>query len=102
VRRIGTTGQPVLFNGLGGVYGRQRDREALDPPHRGNDGQIHLPTTYGDGSPIPYDALERYLEISEDIGFLVPWENGDVALVNNYTVQVCSLSSSPTFLPITL
>ncbi|KAL2212050.1 taud/tfda taurine catabolism dioxygenase [Sarocladium strictum] len=87
VRRIGTTGQPVLFNGLGGVYGRQRDREALDPPHRGNDGQIHLPTTYGDGSPIPYDALERYLEISGDIGFLVPWENGDVALVNNYTVQ---------------
>jgi hypothetical protein len=52
LRGIACTGQPVPFNGLGGVYGCQRDREALDPPHRGIDGGVHLPTTYGDGTPI--------------------------------------------------
>ena len=95
VRRIASTGQPVLFNGLGGVYGRQRDRKALDPPHRGTDGGVHLPTTYGDGSEIPRKYLERYLEISDEIGFLVPWEEGDVALLDNYTVQVRKLFPTP-------
>lgn len=88
-RRIASTGQIVPFNGLGGVYGRQRDRKALAPPWRGVDGGIHLPTTYGDGSKIPKEYLEILLDISDDIGFLVPWEEGDVALVDNYTVQVC-------------
>lgn len=88
VRRIASTNQPVLFNGLGGVYGRQRDRKALEPPHKGTDGGVHLPSTYGDGSLIPIEYLEKYLEISDDIGFLVPWEEGDVALIDNYTVQV--------------
>lgn len=87
MRRIESTGQPVLFNGLGGVYGRQRDREALEPPYKGTDGGVHLPTTFGDGSPIPQKYLERYLVIQEEIGFLVPWEEGDVALIDNYTVQ---------------
>lgn len=91
MRRIASTGQPVLFNGLGGVYGRQRDRGALDPLHKGSDGGIHLLTTYGDGSEISRQHLERYLEIQEEIGFLVPWEAGDVALVDNYTVQVSGL-----------
>ena len=95
VRRIASTGQPVLFNGLGGVYGRQRDRGALDPPHRGSDGGIHLPTTYGDGSQISRNHLERYLEIQEEIGFLVPWVAGDVALVDNYTVQVSVFTVPP-------
>ncbi|KAJ5116097.1 hypothetical protein N7456_000445 [Penicillium angulare] len=86
-RRIASTDQIVPFNGLGGVYGRQRDRQALKPPHRGIDGGIHLPTTYGDGSKIPQEYLEKLLSISDDIGFLVPWEEGDVAIVDNYTVQ---------------
>jgi hypothetical protein len=87
-RRIASTGQIVPFNGLGGVYGRQRDRKALIPPHKGVDGGVHLPTTYGDGSDIPHVYLERLLEISDEIGFLVPWQEGDVAVLNNYTVQV--------------
>ncbi|QKX56949.1 uncharacterized protein TRUGW13939_04057 [Talaromyces rugulosus] len=86
-RRIVSTGQIVPFNGLGGVYGRQRDREALLPPYKGVDDNYHLPTTYGDGSEIPHEYLERLLEISDQIGFLVPWKEGDVALIDNYTVQ---------------
>ncbi|KAK7754734.1 hypothetical protein SLS62_003292 [Diatrype stigma] len=87
VRRVASTGQVVPFNGLGGVYGRQRDRKALVPPHRGTDGGYHLPTTYGDGSEIPIEYLETLLRVSDEIGFLVPWEEGDVALVDNHTVQ---------------
>lgn len=87
-RRIKSTGQIVPFNGLGGVYGRQRDRQALEHPHRGIDGGVHLPTTYGDGSEIHKEHLEKLLAISDDIGFLVPWEEGDVAIIDNYTVQV--------------
>jgi hypothetical protein len=89
-RRIVSTGQIVPFNGLGGVYGRQRDREALLPPYKGVDNNYHLPTTYGDGSEIPHEYLERLLEISDQIGFLGPWKEGDVALIDNYTVQVSS------------
>ncbi|KAL4787134.1 hypothetical protein BJX76DRAFT_345797 [Aspergillus varians] len=87
LRRIASTGQIVPFNGLGGVYGRQRDRGALAPPWIGTDGGIHLPTTYGDGEEIPREHLDRLLKISDEIGFLVPWEESDVALVDNYTVQ---------------
>ncbi|VUC34357.1 unnamed protein product [Clonostachys rosea] len=86
-RRVASTNQVVPFNGLGGVYGRQRDKGALDPPYKGTDGNYHFPTTYGDGSSIPRKYLERLLEISDEIGFLVPWVEGDVALVDNYTVQ---------------
>lgn len=88
IRQIESTRQVVPFNGLGGVYGRQRDRGALEPPHRGTDGNYHLPTTYGDGTEIPREYLEKLLQISDDIGFLVPWQEGDVALIDNYTVQV--------------
>ncbi|KAF1847346.1 taud/tfda taurine catabolism dioxygenase [Cucurbitaria berberidis CBS 394.84] len=89
IRYIGSTGKPkpTFFNGLAGVYGRGRDNHALEAPHKGDDGKYHLPTTYGDGSPIPTEYLERLLEISDEIGFLVPWQEGDVALINNFTVQ---------------
>lgn len=88
IRRIKSTGKPTFFNGFAGVYGRARDNKALDPPYLGLDGGYHLPTTYGDGSEIPREYLERLLEISDDIGFLVPWKGGDVAVIDNYTAQV--------------
>ena len=89
IRRIASTGKPTFFNGFAGVYGRARDNQALDPPYRGLDNKYHLPTTYGDNTPIPTKYLERLLDISDEIRFLVPWEAGDVALIDNYTVQVC-------------
>ncbi|KAJ0361468.1 hypothetical protein COL26b_013694 [Colletotrichum chrysophilum] len=88
IRRVASTGKLTYFNGLAGVFGRMRDQQALDPPHRGPDGRYHLPTTYGDDSEIPPEYLERLLEIGDEIQFLVPWEKGDVALLDNYTVQV--------------
>lgn len=88
IRRIASTGKPTFFNGFAGVYGRAKDNNALEPPYRGLDDKYHLPTTYGDGSPIPTKYLDRLLELSDEIGFLVPWQEGDVALIDNYSVQV--------------
>ncbi|CAK7215433.1 hypothetical protein SBRCBS47491_002487 [Sporothrix bragantina] len=87
LRRVASTGKPTFFNGLMGVYGRARDNQALSPPYKGLDGKYHLPTTYGDGSPIPYDTLDKVLEIADSIGFLVPWQEGDVAYIDNYMTQ---------------
>ena len=87
IRRIGSTGKLTFFNGIAGVYGRAKDNHALEAPYKGDDGKYHLPTTYGDGSPIPNEYLDRLLQISDEIGFFVPWQEGDVALIDNYTVQ---------------
>ena len=87
IRRVKSTNTPTFFNGFAGVYGRARDNGALKPPYRGTDGGIHLPTTYGDGSEIPVEYLERLLEIQDEIGFLTPWQPGDVALIDNHTAQ---------------
>ncbi|CAK7218987.1 hypothetical protein SCUCBS95973_003668 [Sporothrix curviconia] len=87
LRRVASTGKPVFFNGLMGVYGRARDNRALEPPYKGLDGKYHLPTTYGDGTPIPDATLDKVLQIADSIGFLVPWQVGDVAYIDNYTTQ---------------
>lgn len=87
IRRVKSTNKPTFFNGFAGVYGRARDNGALEPPYRGADGGVHLPTTYGDGSEIPVDYLEHLLEIQDEIGFLTPWQPGDVALIDNQTAQ---------------
>ena len=36
------------------------------------------------GSAIPKQALEKIVELSEQCTFDVPWQDGDVAMVNNY------------------
>jgi alpha-ketoglutarate-dependent taurine dioxygenase len=40
--------------------------------------------TFGDGSHIPIAALELMVKLSEDYTFDVPWQDGDMALVDNY------------------
>ncbi|EXJ86317.1 hypothetical protein A1O3_03268 [Capronia epimyces CBS 606.96] len=89
IRRVKSTGVPTFFNGLAGTYGSAKLNGALEPPYRIKNGKGYkLPTSFGDGSRIPSEWLDRLIEIQEAIQFLVPWQRGDVALVNNYTVQV--------------
>ncbi|RDV28936.1 SyrP protein [Alteromonas aestuariivivens] len=40
--------------------------------------------TFGDGSPIPKDGLERIAELAEEFTFDLAWQDGDVAIVDNY------------------
>ncbi|CAK7224395.1 hypothetical protein SCUCBS95973_005502 [Sporothrix curviconia] len=88
IRTIRSSGKRSFFNGLSGVYGNAKRSGSLLPPHKVKNGPGYkLPSSYGDGSPIPDEYHERLIEIQDDIAFLVPWQEGDVAVVNNYTVQ---------------
>ena len=40
--------------------------------------------TFGDGTPIPVEGLERAVALSRKFTFDLPWQDGDVALVDNY------------------
>ena len=43
--------------------------------------------THGDGSPLDVAAVRTACEISDELSFDVPWQSGDVALVDNYAVM---------------
>jgi len=40
--------------------------------------------THGDGSPLDPSEIERVCELAEEITFDLPWQAGDLALVDNY------------------
>ncbi len=42
---------------------------------------------YGDGSALPADALDYAIAQADKLAFDTPWEDGDVALVNNFLVM---------------
>lgn len=43
--------------------------------------------TFGDGSPLDPQAVQRATEIAYEVAFDVPWQKGDVALVDNLIVM---------------
>jgi hypothetical protein len=43
--------------------------------------------TFGDGSAIPIVGLQLAVKLSEKYTFDLPWQDGDVALVDNYMVM---------------
>ncbi len=43
--------------------------------------------TFGDGTPLDTDVMARVIEMAEEITFNVPWQAGDVALVDNYVTM---------------
>lgn len=43
--------------------------------------------TFGDGSPLDPEAVMAAAELGEDLAFDVPWQAGDVALVDNYVAM---------------
>lgn len=42
---------------------------------------------FGDGTPIPADVMQRVCDLAEDLIVDLPWQAGDVALVDNYQVM---------------
>lgn len=76
VRDLGD-GRKSLFNQMIAAFGGWKDVR--------NDPSKAL--TFGDGSPLnPADA-QRMAELAEELTFDVPWQDGDVALVDNYVVM---------------
>lgn len=43
--------------------------------------------TFGDGTPLDRDAVTLATQLGEELSFDVPWQNGDVALVDNYVAM---------------
>jgi alpha-ketoglutarate-dependent taurine dioxygenase len=43
--------------------------------------------TFGDGSPLDRNAVMEATQLGEELSFDVPWQNGDVALVDNYVAM---------------
>ena len=43
--------------------------------------------TFGDGSPLDPATMDKVIEMAEEITFDVPWQAGDVALVDNYVAM---------------
>ena len=43
--------------------------------------------TFGDGTPLDRDSVTLATQLGEELSFDVPWQNGDVALVDNYVAM---------------
>ncbi|MEZ6121548.1 MAG: TauD/TfdA family dioxygenase [Planctomycetaceae bacterium] len=43
--------------------------------------------TFGDGSPLSPETMDQVIRMAEDITFNIPWQTGDVALVDNYVAM---------------
>lgn len=43
--------------------------------------------TFGDGREISNDSMARAIELGDELSFDIPWQTGDVALVDNYLVM---------------
>jgi hypothetical protein len=43
--------------------------------------------TFGDGTPLNPEDVDRVAQIAEELTFDVPWQAGDVALVDNYVAM---------------
>lgn len=43
--------------------------------------------TFGDGSPLDVATMNRVIAMAEEITFDIPWQTGDVALVDNYVAM---------------
>lgn len=42
---------------------------------------------FGDGTPMPADTMQKVCDMAEDLIVDLPWQPGDVALVDNYQVM---------------
>lgn len=43
--------------------------------------------TFGDGSPLPADTVLAICDMADAMAFDIPWQAGDVALIDNYRVM---------------
>ncbi|MCA8998457.1 MAG: TauD/TfdA family dioxygenase [Planctomycetaceae bacterium] len=70
-------GRKVFFNQLIAAYKGWKDTR--------NDPSKAI--THGDGTILDRDAVLRAADIAEELAFDVPWQVGDVALVDNYVAM---------------
>ena len=76
VRKLGD-GRPSFFNQLIAAFQGWKD-ERNDPSKA---------ITFGDGTPLDRDAVDVATRLGEELSFNVPWQHGDVALVDNFVTM---------------
>ncbi|CEQ42605.1 SPOSA6832_04438, partial [Sporobolomyces salmonicolor] len=84
IRRHPYSKLPVYFGNITSMYLKAQSQNALEPPYKGDDGAFHHIPTYGDGTPIPNRYLQKTADLIAEIRVLVPWEQGDVLLLDNH------------------
>ena len=72
-----SNGRKSFFNQL--IAASQGWKDARNDPSRA--------ITHGDGAPLDTKAVQTACRIADEITFDVPWQDGDVALVDNYAVM---------------
>ena len=70
-------GRKVFFNQLIAAFQGWKD-ERNDPSKA---------ITHGDGTPLDTEGVQAAARLGEELSFDVPWQTGDVALVDNYVVM---------------
>ena len=70
-------GRTTFFNQLIAAY--QGWRDARNDPSKA--------IAFGDGSPLDRDAVNVASQLAEELSFNVPWQRGDVALVDNFVTM---------------
>ncbi len=70
-------GQKVFFNQLIAAFRGWKDRHNA----------MNKTIMFGDGTEISGSAMAVAIELSDQLSFDVPWQTGDVALVDNYLVM---------------
>src|SRR5690606_30283816 len=73
VREI-SPGRKTFFNQLIAAFKGWKD--ARNDPSKS--------ITFGDGAPLDAAAVHRAAELADELAFDVPWQPGDVALVDNF------------------
>lgn len=75
--RVLASGRKSFFNQLIAAFRGWKD--ARNDPAKS--------ITLGDSTPLDRDTVLRVAEIAEELSFNVPWQAGDVALIDNYCVM---------------
>lgn len=75
--KVFADGRKVFFNQLIAAF-----RGWKDSRNRAN-----RAITFGDGSEISQESMATAIALSDELSFDVPWQTGDVALVDNYLVM---------------
>jgi|TARA_B110000438_G_scaffold301355_1_gene356027 alpha-ketoglutarate-dependent taurine dioxygenase len=80
---------PVLDGIRSLADGRQTFFNQLIAAYRGwgSDENSGPPITYGDGTPLDHVAVTAACEIADELTFNVPWQQGDIVLVDNYVTM---------------
>jgi hypothetical protein len=71
-------GRRSFFNQMIAAYCGWKDARNVDPSKS---------ITLGDDSPLDQEAVQVAIRLSEELAFDVPWQAGDVALLDNYVVM---------------